>query len=112
LMTEVSQRAKPTPAAGEPQSPTLLKPRLPSQTMQIPLEEDPSLHLFASCIMKHGHRHQATHTIAQSLVHINRLTNSPPLPIFREALARASPSVRMRSQKTGGKILLKPEALN
>jgi small subunit ribosomal protein S7 len=62
--------------------------------------------------MKHGHRHQATNIVSRMLVHIHGMTRSPPLPIVRQALKMASPSIRMRSQKTGGKVLLKPEALS
>ena len=46
------------------------------------------------------------------LVHLHAMTRSPPLPIFREAIKRASPSVRIRSQKTGGKVIMKPQALS
>jgi small subunit ribosomal protein S7 len=100
-----------------PPEPTVLpllqtKQRSPRELTQIPPESDPTLFLFASCIMKHGERHKATHIVSRMLVHLHAMTRSPPLPIFREAIKRASPSVRMRSQKTGGKIVLKPEALN
>ncbi|CAG7851608.1 SubName: Full=Related to RSM7-mitochondrial ribosomal protein, small subunit {ECO:0000313/EMBL:CCA69153.1} [Serendipita indica DSM 11827] len=46
------------------------------------------------------------------LAEIHKLTNAPALPIFRQAVDLASPSVRLRSQKKNAKSSLIPTPLN
>lgn len=101
-----------TSFASAEQTSLIPKRKPPNQSLMIPLESDPTLHLLTSLIMRHGNRHSASSIVSQTLLHIHSMTHSPPLPILRSAISLASPSVRMRSQKTGGKVLLKPEALN
>jgi len=80
--------------------------------MMIPPLEDPLLHYFTSHIMHHGERHKASRITANMLAQIHRLTNAPPLPIFRHAIHLASPSVRIKSHKKSAKTFMVPMPLN
>lgn len=46
------------------------------------------------------------------LAEIYKLTKSPPLPIFRNAISLASPSIRMKSHKKNAKNVQVPTPLN
>lgn len=80
--------------------------------MALPPSEDPLLHYLASHIMRHGERQKASRTVTKMLAEIHKLTNAPALPIFRQAVDLASPSVRLRSQKKNAKSSLIPTPLN
>jgi len=62
----------------------------------IPKAEDPLLQYLSSLIMRDGHRHKANKVVALMLQHIHALTGGHPMDIFRAAVAKASPSVRVR----------------
>ncbi|KAH9887286.1 ribosomal protein S7 [Cubamyces lactineus] len=80
--------------------------------IHIPPAEDPLLHLFTSCVMKHGKRQQATRFTTKMLLHLHAFTKAPPLPIFREAIAKASPLLRCRQFKRAAKQYVFPMPLN
>ena len=80
--------------------------------IHIPPAEDPLLHLFTSCVMKHGKRQEATRVTAKMLLHLHAFTKAPPLPIFREAIAKASPLLRCRQFKRAAKQYVFPMPLN
>ncbi|KAI0336629.1 ribosomal protein S7 [Cubamyces sp. BRFM 1775] len=80
--------------------------------IHIPPAEDPLLHLFTSCVMKHGKRQEATRLTTKMLLHLHAFTKAPPLPIFREAVAKASPFLRCRQFKRASKQYVFPTPLN
>ncbi|CAE7067752.1 unnamed protein product [Rhizoctonia solani] len=84
---------------------------LPAGT-QLPPVADPLLDFTASLIQKHGERTKAARTVARVLEHIHILTGgAPPLPIYREAIRLASPSVKVVTQKRRAKNLPTPRPL-
>ncbi|KAF9447172.1 ribosomal protein S7 [Macrolepiota fuliginosa MF-IS2] len=96
-----------TPAEGTP------KPK-PSRfnLNEMPPAQDPLLEFFASRMMERGHRARAEKSTSEVLLHIYALTKAPPLPILREAVDLTAPAIRLMRHKTGGKIVVKPVALN
>ncbi|PPQ65834.1 hypothetical protein CVT24_012061 [Panaeolus cyanescens] len=80
--------------------------------LHIPPATDPLLHFFSNCIMEDGKAARARKSTHQMLLHIYAMTRSPPMPIFTEAVITASPAVRMRSIKKGGKSIQAPMALS
>ncbi|KAG8781100.1 hypothetical protein FRB91_006427 [Serendipita sp. 411] len=85
---------------------------VPSPRMMIPPREDPLLNYFTSHIMRHGERNKAARITTRMLELIHSRTNEPPLPVFRQAILLASPSVRMRSLKKNAKTQLVPTPLS
>jgi len=89
----------------------------PQPTYQIPRGinvgpvTDPLLTYFSSHIMRDGHRHQATRVVANTLNTIHSLTRSAPLPIFRAAIERASPEIKVVSEKRRNKNVMTPRPL-
>ncbi|CAE6427073.1 unnamed protein product [Rhizoctonia solani] len=84
---------------------------LPTGT-QLPPIADPLLDFTAALIQKHGERTKAARTVARALEHIHVLTGgAPPLPIYREAIRLASPSVKVVTQKKRAKNLPTPRPL-
>jgi len=81
------------------------------KVMVIPPEADPALALLASCMQHHGNRHRAQRLVSKMLLHLHAKTRCEPLPLFRRAIEMASPSIRMRSTKMGGKLIQRPVAL-
>jgi len=81
-------------------------------TLDIPPESDPLLAYLTSHLMRHGKRHTAARRTSRMLLHIFAMTRSRPLPIFRHAVELAAPSIRIVSQKRGGKMLHKPIPLS
>lgn len=77
----------------------------------LPPASDPLLSYFTSLIMKDGKRHQAARRLAEALNNIHVLTRSPPLPILREAVERASPEVKVVSQRQRNKNVMTPRPL-
>ncbi|KAH7345691.1 ribosomal protein S7 domain-containing protein [Rhizoctonia solani] len=93
------------------QSETLSPTPLPAGT-QLPPIADPLLDFTAALIQKHGERTKAARTVARALEHIHVLTGgAPPLPIYREAIRLASPSVKVVTQKKRAKNLPTPRPL-
>ena len=88
------------------------QPATPTTRMVIPPSEDPLLHYLASHIMRNGERQKASRMVTKMLAEIHKLSNAPALPIFRQAIELASPSVRMRSHKKNAKSSLIPTPLN
>ncbi|PVG04784.1 ribosomal protein S7 [Serendipita vermifera] len=84
----------------------------PAPRLMIPPPEDPLLHYLTSHLMKHGERHKASRRVANILAEIHRIKNSPPLPILRDAIFAASPSIKMKSHKKHAKSLQVPTPLN
>jgi len=78
----------------------------------LPPASDPILSYFTNLIMKDGKRHQAARQVAETLNNIHIITRSPPLPILRAAVERASPEVKVVSQKQRNKNILVPRPLN
>jgi len=62
-------------------------------------------------LLRDGHRHKAARLVALTLRQLHALTHSPPLPILREAISLASPSVRIVTQKRSAKNVPTPFAL-
>ncbi|KAG8799630.1 hypothetical protein FRC17_007078 [Serendipita sp. 399] len=61
--------------------------------------------------MKHGERNKAARITTRMLEHIHARTNSPPLPLFRQAIYLASPSLRVKSHKKSAKSVMVPMPL-
>lgn len=80
--------------------------------LNLPPQTDAILTYFTSLIMRDGKRHQAARTVANTLNNIHLLTHAAPLPILREAIERAGPSVRVVSQKQRNKSLMTPRPLS
>src|ERR1700722_8833323 len=74
--------------------------------------EDPLLRYLASALVRDGKRAQANRITARTLLHINTLTRSPPLPIFRQSLELVAPAVRCMLHKRGTKHIAIPVALS
>ncbi|KAI8986612.1 ribosomal protein S7 domain-containing protein [Trametes punicea] len=91
------------PAAASTSSIASTSQRSPQPAMYIPPAEDPLLHLFTSCIMKHGKRQAAAARTAKMLQHIHGFTKAPPLPIFRQAIFTVAPLLRCRQFKRAAK---------
>ncbi|KAF8583203.1 ribosomal protein S7, partial [Ramaria rubella] len=79
--------------------------------IDVPPESDPLLAYLTSHLMCHGKRHAAARRTSRMLLHLHAMTRSPPLPIFREAISLAAPSIRIVSHKQGGKNVQKPVPL-
>lgn len=79
--------------------------------LDIPPESDPLLAYLTSHLMRDGKRHAAARRTSRMLLHLHALTRAPPLPIFRDAVFRAAPSIRIVSHKKGGKNVQKPVPL-
>jgi len=77
----------------------------------IPPAEDPLLSYFTSMLLKNGNRHKASRIVTLTLQRIHALTHSPPLPILREAISLASPSVKIVTHKKNAKNVPTPFAL-
>ncbi|EJU05146.1 ribosomal protein S7, partial [Dacryopinax primogenitus] len=73
---------------------------------------DPVLGLLTNLVMRHGLLHRARKTVAECLLYIQSQTHSDPLPFVKEAIRRASPSVRVVSHKRGAKIIRVPLPLS
>ncbi|EIN08139.1 ribosomal protein S7 [Punctularia strigosozonata HHB-11173 SS5] len=80
--------------------------------LNIPPAEDPLLHFLTNLIMKHGERAKAARATSSILLWIHTFTRAPPLPILRQAVLNASPAVRVKSIKVGGKTVHTPVALS
>ncbi|KAI0646627.1 ribosomal protein S7 [Trametes meyenii] len=80
--------------------------------IHIPPAEDPLLHLFTSCVMKHGKRQEAARVTSKMLLHIHAFTKAPPLPILRQAVVTAAPLLRCRQFKRAAKQFVFPMPLN
>ncbi|GJJ07786.1 hypothetical protein Clacol_001991 [Clathrus columnatus] len=81
-------------------------------SLDIPPAVDPLLAYIATHIMRHGKRHIAARRVSRILLHIYAFTRSPPLPILRQAIELAAPSIRVISHKKGGKVTQKPVPLS
>lgn len=109
--------AKPAATAPSPSPPSssavLNAAQVPDHqlVLDIPPAQDPLLHYLASHIMRDGKRKTAEGHIMKMLLHIHAFTRAPPLPIVREAIARASPSVKVITHKGTTKNTLIPVAL-
>jgi small subunit ribosomal protein S7 len=77
----------------------------------IPPNTDPLLSYLTSHLQKHGERHKAARIVTRTLAHLHAITHSPPLPILREAILLASPSVRIITHRKSAKNTLIPMAL-
>lgn len=84
----------------------------PPTTMFIPPAEDPLLSLMTNVIMKDGKRHRAQRIITDMLSYLHTITLSPPLPIVREAIRLASPSVKIVTMRNRSKNIPSPRPLN
>lgn len=80
--------------------------------MMIAPANDPLLEYLSSHLMKHGERNKANKLTTGMLAELYKLTKSPPLPIFRNAIALASPSIRMKSHKKNAKNIHVPTPLS
>lgn len=80
--------------------------------MTIPPANDPLLEYLSSHLMRHGERNKANKLVTGMLAELHKLTKMPPLPIFRQAVALASPSVRMKSHKKHAKNVMVPMPLS
>jgi len=69
---------------------------------------DPLLGFMTTLIMKKGLLNRARKIVAETLLYIQSQTHSDPLPFVKEAIRRASPSVRLASHKRGANILPVP----
>jgi small subunit ribosomal protein S7 len=106
--------AAPVQPANSPSSVQPENPPSPNSTVsstEIPPTEDPLLHYIASMFLHHGHRAKASRITSRTLLYIRNLTNSPPLPILREAVLAASPAVRTMMHRQGAKNIARPIAL-
>lgn len=101
-----------TPASSSP--PDVLASFIPPTptTMFIPPAEDPLLSLMTNVIMKDGKRHTAARNITNMLAYLHTITLCPPLPIVREAIRLASPSVKVVSLRKSAKNVPCPRPLN
>lgn len=121
-----SQQPPPTmPSIPQPEHPELSGERNAQRTMPrrirqkytiprgiaLPPPSDPMLSYFTNLIMKDGKRHQAARQVAETLNNIHIITRSPPLPILREAVERASPEVKVVSQRRRHKNVMTPRPL-
>jgi small subunit ribosomal protein S7 len=89
-----------------------LPPKPITPASDIPPAEDPLLHYVTSNIMQHGRRTKASHITSKTLLYIRTLTREPPMPIFRQAIERASPAVRMVNNRSGAKTIPTPLPLS
>ncbi|KAK0568085.1 hypothetical protein OC861_002329 [Tilletia horrida] len=123
------QSASPSPAtasSAQPTPPPVSPPAAPDSSSprfsalptlgytkdNLPTRTDPTLSFFVGILMKDGKRAQANRIVMDVLGHLHDWTAAPPLPMFTEAINRASPLTRMQSSKSGGKITQIPIPLN
>lgn len=85
--------------------------KIVSSFMNIPPQEDPLLHLLASCIMRRGQRTRASKIVSRTLLHIHAYTRAPALPILRHAIFSIAPAVRTMNHKRSTKMVYKPVPL-
>ncbi|KAE8223319.1 hypothetical protein CF319_g3644 [Tilletia indica] len=78
----------------------------------LPTLTDPTLSFFVGILMRDGKRAASNRVAMDVLALLYDWTSSPPLPMFQQAITRASPLVRMQSSKSGGKIVQIPIPLN
>ena len=77
----------------------------------LPPKTDPTLELLTNLLMKDGKKAQAQRFTTRTLSIIANVTNSNPLPLLQDAIARTAPLVKLQSKKQGGKSLQVPVAL-
>ncbi|KXN83476.1 30S ribosomal protein S7 [Leucoagaricus sp. SymC.cos] len=94
------------------QPPPVERKFIPLDRIEVPPKQDPLLGFFASSLMTDGKRARAEKSTSEILIHIHALTKAPPLPILRQAVELAAPAVRVMRHKSGGKVIVKPVALN
>lgn len=84
-----------------------VKPR-----MTLPPSDDPLLRYITNHLMKDGQKQKAAKITTRLLEEIHKITGAAPLPILRNAIALASPSIRMKSHKRSAKSIMVPTPLN
>lgn len=77
----------------------------------LPPRSDPTLDFLTNLLMKDGKKAQAQRFTTRTLALLASATNSNPLPLIHDAIARTAPLVKLQSKKQGGKSLQVPVAL-
>ena len=77
----------------------------------LPPKADATLEFLTNLLMKDGKKAQAQRFTTRTLSIIAAVTNSNPLPLVHDAIARTAPLVKMQSKKQGGKTLQVPVVL-
>ena len=110
-----SNEESPVATSSTPERSAQRRPRHPNykipRGIKIGPDNDPLLTYFASHLMRDGHRHKAIRVVANTLNTIHSLTRSAPLPIFQSAIERASPDVKVVSEKRRNKNVMTPHPL-
>jgi small subunit ribosomal protein S7 len=70
------------------------------------------LDLLTNLIMRDGKKAEAQRRVTDVLTFLQRSTNAPPVSLVHQAVALASPSVRMVSMRKRAKTIQQPRALN
>ncbi|TDL21035.1 ribosomal protein S7 [Rickenella mellea] len=100
----ISSTSSPTPTTPTPPEP---------ERMDIPPPDDPLLSYFKTSIMHNGQGASAARRTSRVLLHLHTLTGrAPPMPILRRAIALASPSVKVVSERRGSTNIYRPRALS
>lgn len=77
-------------------------------TYEIPPLEDPLLSFLTNLMMSDGKKASARKHVSLLLSTLHARTAQSPLPLLREAIERAAPSIRMANQKKLGKAVQVP----
>jgi ribosomal protein S7 len=95
----VKSQPEPTPPTTPQQDPRLLF-------------EDPHIQHLVNVIMRDGKKARAQRIVADALVYVRTETNSDPLLVLKEAINKASPTVKILNKKKGAKATQVPAPLN
>ncbi|CAG8453472.1 998_t:CDS:1 [Paraglomus occultum] len=95
----IQPQAEPTPSDNPQQDPRLL-------------HEDPYFQHMVNIIMRDGKKARTQRIVSDALVYIRTETNSDPLLVLKEAIIKASPTVKLYNKKKGAKAVQVPTPLN
>lgn len=82
-----------------------------SKALRAP-DTHPLINKMVGIMTKEGNRAKAEKVVSDVMLRLARATNDSPLPLFVEAIRRASPNVDTMSQKKGAKVIHTPRPLS
>jgi small subunit ribosomal protein S7 len=74
----------------------------------VPPPQDPLLFMLTSELMEDGKRVRSARTVAEMLEYLHSVTQVPPLPLVREAIASAAPCVKVITYRKPSKNVQVP----
>lgn len=113
-LAAITSQTAPTPSAFEAAAPETAPPPTVRgyQPGVLPPKKDPVVDLFTKLLMSSGKLGPAEKQMSYILTSLQKATNQAPLPLVREAVHLAAPSIRLQSFRKGTKTTIMPTALN